>query len=52
VKGPRELKLYVSRFRKELNAGHWDDLLIFKLDKCKKWYKRDKQLYKRELDHE
>lgn len=42
MKGPRELKLYVSRFRNELKSIHFDDLLIFKLERCKKWKNRAK----------
>lgn len=42
MKGPKELKLYVSRYRDELKRGHWDDLVIFKLERCKKWFNRDK----------
>lgn len=40
MKGPRELKQYVSRNKKLLKAYHWDDLLIFKLERCKKWRKK------------
>lgn len=43
MKCPRELKLYVSRYRKHLNAIHWDDLFIFKMEKCRKWFKRVKR---------
>ena len=39
MKGPRELKLYTSRFRAHLKACPWDDLAIFKLERCKKWRK-------------
>lgn len=39
MKGPRELKRYVSRARAHLKAVHWDDLQIFKLERCKKWRK-------------
>lgn len=42
MKGPRELKQYVSRFKDHLKDARWDDLLIFKLERCKKWYKRHK----------
>lgn len=50
MKGPRELKVYVARFRKELNRAHWDDLLIFKLERCKKWFKRNKKISKEEYE--
>lgn len=50
MKGPRELKNYVARFRKELKAIHWDDLLIFKLQRCKKWFKRDKRIKKEDYE--
>lgn len=43
MKGPRELKRYLSKYRLELRAGHYDDLLLMKLqDTCKKWYNRSK----------
>jgi hypothetical protein len=44
MKGPRELKNYVARHRKHLKAIHWDSLLIFKLERCKKWFKRNKRV--------
>lgn len=50
MKGPRELKRYVGKLRKWFKRcgrknGHipnyaWDDLLIFKLERCKKNYSR------------
>lgn len=42
MKGPRELRRYVSKNRKHLKACRWDDLLIFKMERCKNWYKRNK----------
>ena len=42
MKGPREMKRYISKHRKELKACHWDDLGIFKFERCKKWFKRKK----------
>lgn len=50
MKGPRELKQYVSRYRKHLKRCRWDDLVIFKLEKCKKWFKRLKRIKKEEFD--
>jgi hypothetical protein len=44
MKGPKELKHYVSKYRKELNKMRWDDLFIFKMEQCKKWFKRDKRI--------
>jgi hypothetical protein len=44
MKGPREMKHYVAKWRKQLNKMHWDDLMIFKWEKCKKWFKRDKKV--------
>lgn len=39
MQGPRELKRYVAKRRKHLKAIHWDSLLIFKLERCKKYRK-------------
>lgn len=48
MKGPRELKRYVSILRKLRGKGRgngvlgswaFDDLRIFKLERCKKWRK-------------
>gem|GEM_PF-5463145 len=39
MKGPRELKRYVAKNRKLLKSRCWDDLVIFKLERCKKWRK-------------
>jgi hypothetical protein len=44
MKGPRELKRYVAKYREHLKACRWDDLLIFKMERCKKWFKRDKKV--------
>lgn len=41
MKGPRELKRYVSLNRDYCKAAHWDLLIIFKLERCKKWRKRN-----------
>ena len=49
MKGPKEMKQYVARHRKHLKVVHWDDLAIFKLERCKNWFKRQKQLTKEEL---
>ncbi len=46
MKGPRELKNYVARYRRQLKACWWDDLKIFKLERCKKWFKRNKKINK------
>lgn len=40
MKGPKELKRYVQKHYKMLRVYHWDDLVLFKLDKCKKWRKK------------
>lgn len=39
MKGPRELKRFVAKRRAHLQAIHFDCLLIFKLERCKKWRK-------------
>ena len=43
MKGPRELRRYVARNRKLLKAYHWDDLAVFKAQRCKKWRKRHRR---------
>lgn len=50
MKGPRELKRLVARHGKALKAGRWDFLIIFKFDRCKKWFKRDKRIRSDEYD--
>lgn len=42
MKGPREMKRYVAKYRDHLKACHWDDLAIFKWERCKKWFDRNK----------
>lgn len=43
MKGPRELKRYVSKSRRYLKDIHFDSLLIFKLERCKKWRKQHRR---------
>jgi hypothetical protein len=43
MKGPREFKIYVARNRKMLKSYRWDDLEVFKADRCKKWRKRHRR---------
>ncbi len=51
MKGPREIRRYMQRHRKELKRQHWDDLLIaLKLYTCKNWFKRLKKPGKNELE--
>lgn len=52
MKGPRELKLYVARYRDHLKRCRWDDLFVFKMERCKKWFKRDKRISKYDFDCE
>jgi hypothetical protein len=41
VKGPRELKRYVARWREHLRACRWDDLLVLRLQAtCRKNFSR------------
>lgn len=42
MKGPKEMKRYVSKYREHLKQVRWDDLAIFKFERCKKWFKRKK----------
>lgn len=37
MKGPKELKRYVAKRRSYLKVIGWDSLLIFKLERCRKW---------------
>lgn len=37
MKGPRQLKRYVATSRKRIKACHGDDLLLFKMERCRKW---------------
>lgn len=56
MKGPKELKNYVSKMRRWFKDsgrknGHipsfaWDDLTIFKLERCKKWKSHRKRKHK------
>jgi hypothetical protein len=51
MKGPRELKNYVARYRKQLKDCHWDDLMIvIKLQTCKKWFKRNKKIDRKDYE--
>lgn len=43
MKGPREFKRYVQRNRALLKAYHWDDLMVFKAERDKKWRKRGRK---------
>ncbi|MNQ24262.1 hypothetical protein D3C85_374520 [compost metagenome] len=49
MKGPKALKRYVAKHRKHLKACHWDDLFIFQMERCKNWYKRDKNINSEEF---
>lgn len=52
MKCSRELKNYISRFRKQLKAICFDDLMIFKIETCKKNKKKVKEQNKKELREE
>lgn len=39
MKGPREQKTKVAKWRSYLKAIHWDSLAVFKWERCKKWRK-------------
>jgi hypothetical protein len=43
VKGPRALKHYVAKYRAHLKAVRWDDLAIFRWERCKKWRKQNRK---------
>ena len=43
MKGSTELKRYVAKYRRYLKAIHYDSLLIFKLERCKKWRNRHRR---------
>lgn len=42
MKGPKEMKRYISKYRDHLEACHWDDLAIFKWERCKNWFDRNR----------
>jgi hypothetical protein len=51
MKGAREFKRYIQRYREHLKAVHWDDLkIIIKMQTCKKWYKRNQKPTKGEYN--
>ena len=39
MKGPKELKRFIQKFREHLKRVHYDNLLLFKLETCKKYRK-------------
>lgn len=43
MKGSREHKHYVAKYRKELRKMFWDDLYLMKLELCKKRFVRFKK---------
>ena len=49
MKGPKEMKRYVAKNKAHLKAIHWDDLAIFKFERCKKWFKRNKRVSNLEI---
>jgi len=51
MKGSKELKRFVAKNREYLKAIHWDNLWVWRLQyNCKKWFKRNKQINKEEMD--
>lgn len=48
MKGPKEMKRAISKYREGYKRGHWDFLEVFKWERCKKWFKRDKKIKKDE----
>lgn len=44
MKGPREMKRYIAKNRKLLKDCHFDNRMIFKFEKFKKWFKRNKKV--------
>lgn len=55
MKGPRELKRHVAKYADHLKAIHYDSLILFKLERCKKWRKahrrpRDGSIHKDETE--
>lgn len=43
MQGSREYKVYLSRARAHLKARHFDDLAVFKWQRCKKWRKQNRR---------
>lgn len=51
MKGSRELKHYVAKYRDHLKRCRWDDLFVFKeLGTSKNWFKRKKRVEAKEFD--
>ncbi len=51
MKGPKEMKRYIAKHKDHLKACHWDDLAIFKWERCKNWFDRnsEKKALRKEL---
>jgi hypothetical protein len=43
MKGPKDAKRYVALYWRGLKRIHWDDLAIFKWERCKKWRKQNRR---------
>lgn len=43
MKGPRDAKRYVALYWKGLKRVRWDDLMIFKWEKDRKWRKQNRR---------
>lgn len=51
MKGSRELKQYVAKYRDHLKRCHWDDMFVLKeWATNKNWFKRKKRVDHKELD--
>ena len=51
MKGPKELKRYVAKYREELKRMHWDHLWVWRLQyNCKNRFKRDKKINTKEWE--
>jgi len=50
MKGCKQHKRYIAKWRKHLKRIHFDDLLIFQFERCKKWYNR--QQFKKEIEND
>lgn len=51
MKGSRELKHYVAKYRDHLKRCKWDNLFVFKEQATSKnWFKRNKRVDPKELE--
>lgn len=51
MKGSRELKRYVAKYKDHLKRCKWDDLFVMReFDTSKNWFKRKKRIDPKEFE--